>query len=248
MAHHRVIATTVMQQRSWRRGRQAITAAAAAIAIAGAGADGRIANCPPSGTRCGGNGALHLVTRHRHGSWCRGVACQCRGLGVPSQAFDGLQGILGSSLNSSRCHHVRVLHVQAAAAEHEHRQHGVPHYPHGVPAEREGDGFILGRGRAPVVALVTAEIYVSHSGRSIAIGSDPRISNHAGPLRFHDWLPLRLSGHRSPARERAHGCGEQTVPVVARLNSWSALPAARCAGRRKSRSSSSSRTLIITVS
>jgi hypothetical protein len=130
-----------MQRRSWRRGRQAITAAAAAIAIAGAGADGRIANCPPSGTRCGGNGALHLVTRHRHGSWCRGVACQCRGLGVPSQAFDGLQGILGSSLNSSRCHHVRVLHVQAAAAEHEHRQHGVPHYPHGVPAEARGRRF-----------------------------------------------------------------------------------------------------------
>lgn len=212
MAHHRVIATTVMQQRSWRRGRQAITAAAAAIAIAGAGADGRIANCPPSGTRCGGKGALHLVTRHRHGSWCSGVAR--RGLGVPSQAFDGLQGILGSSLNSSRCHHVRVLHVQAAAAEHEHRQHGVPHYPHGVPAEARGRRFhpwtrSRSRGRPGRRDL----------GRSIAIGSDPRISNHAGPLRFHDWLPLRLSGHRSPARERAHGCGEQTVPVVARLNS-----------------------------
>ena len=195
-----------MQQRSWRRGRQAITAAAAAIAIAGAGADGRIANCPPSGTRCGGKGALHLVTRHRHGSWCRGVAR--RGLGVPSQAFDGLQGILGSSLNSSRCHHVRVLHVQAAAAG---TGTGT-----GLPAAAEARGRRFhpwtrsrSRGRPGRRDL----------GRSIAIGSDPRISNHAGPLRFHDWLPLRLSGHRSPARERAHGCGEQTVPVVARLNS-----------------------------
>lgn len=112
----------------------------------------------------------------------------------------------------------------------------------------EGDGFILGRGSRSRGRPGQGRDLRDRSGRSIAIGSDPRISNHAGPLRFHDWLPLRLSGHRSPARERAHGCGEQTVPVVARLNSWSALPAARCAGRRKLRSSSSSHTLIITVS
>ena len=216
MAHHRVIATTVMQQRSWRRGRQAITAAAAAIAIAGAGADGRIANCPPSGTRCGGNGALHLVTRHRHGSWCRGVACQCRGLGVPSQAFDGLQGILGSSLNSSRCHHVRVLHVQAAAAEHEHRQHGVPHYPHGVPAGRgRGRRFHPWPSALPWSPCLWSGPRSTSRPESIAIGSET--PEYPTMLALSAFTTGYLSGSPAIGAQRAN----VRMAVVSKPSQWS---------------------------